>query len=52
MKKILIACMMFSTLGLAENYTQADRILDLNRPSLMWVLHMQKKTIKMYMKNG
>ncbi len=31
MKKILISCMALVTLGLAEGYTQADRILDMQK---------------------
>jgi len=31
MKKIIIACMVFVTFGLAEGYTQADRILDMQK---------------------
>jgi len=31
MKKVLITCMTFVTLGLAEDYTQANRILDMQK---------------------
>lgn len=31
MKKILINCMILVTMGVAEEYTQADRILDMQR---------------------
>ncbi len=31
MKKIIIACMVFVTFGLAEGYTQGDRILDMQK---------------------
>jgi len=31
MKKVLIICMAFVTLGLAEGYTQGDRILDMQK---------------------
>jgi len=31
MKKILLVCMVFTTLSLAEGYTQGDRILDMQK---------------------
>ena len=31
MKKVLLTCMTFVTLGLAEDYTQANRILDMQK---------------------
>ena len=43
MKKVLVSCVALMTFGLAEGYTQADRILDKQKMSFMKMFHRSKR---------